>query len=117
LDLFSGIVTSTTALVALLGYIGYFTSSIYPRIPAVVGGEETIRVQLILKDEPAIAPLMKLLGESSPYQFHCAHRLLFATDKTYIVVDPRDPRKAIQISKDHITAIGAAQSGTKLCVP
>jgi hypothetical protein len=85
LDLLFGIVTSATALVALLGYIGYFTSSIYPRIPAVVGGGETIRVQLILKDEPAIAPLMKLLGESSPYQFHCAHRLLFATDKTYIV--------------------------------
>jgi hypothetical protein len=31
--------------------------------------------------------------------------VLFATDKSYIVVDPGDPRRAIEIPKDLVTAV------------
>jgi hypothetical protein len=33
------------------------------------------------------------------------HRLLFATDKSYIVVDPSDPHRSIEIPKDLVTAV------------
>src|SRR6185503_10126330 len=46
-----GTVLLGTALFVLLGYLGYFTASVYPLIPAAVGGGEPRRIHLVLKSD------------------------------------------------------------------
>jgi hypothetical protein len=46
-----------------------------------------------------------LLRGTAPLALLPEHRLLFATDKSYIVVDPGDPHRSIEIPEDLVTAV------------
>ena len=100
-----GTVILSTALFVLLGYLGYFTASVYPLIPAAVGGGQPRRIHILLKSGTAEASAAALLRGTPGQEPLSEHRLLFTTDKSYIVVDPSDPHRAIEIPKDLVTAV------------
>jgi hypothetical protein len=100
-----GTVLLGTALFVLLGYLGFFTASVYPLIPATVGGGQPRRIHVLLKGDAPEASAAALLRGTPPPNQLSEHRLLFATDKAYIVVDPTDPHRAIEIPKDLVTAV------------
>jgi hypothetical protein len=95
----------TTALIVMMGYLGFFTASVYPLIPAAVGGGQPRRVQVLLKSDPPGAAMAALLRGTSLPELLSEHRLLFATDQAYIVVDPGDQHRAIEIPKELVTAV------------
>jgi hypothetical protein len=101
----TGTVLFGTALLVLLGYLGFFTASVYPLIPAAVGGGQPRRIHVLLKSDSSEASVTALLRGTTPPALLPEHRLLFATDKSYIVVDPSDPHRAIEIPKDLVTAV------------
>jgi hypothetical protein len=105
---FRGAVFCGTAMMAVLGYIGYFTASVYPRIPAAVGGGRPTRVQLLLKVDSSAESLSTVLypgPNSLPPPLSTQHLLLFTTDATYIVIDPSNAQRTIEVSKDLIAAV------------
>ena len=101
----AGTVMFGTALLVLLGYLGFFTASVYPLIPAAVGGGQPRRIHVLLKSDSSEASATALLRGTTPPALLPEHRLLFATDKSYIVVDPSDPHRSIEIPKDLVTAV------------
>ena len=100
-----GTVMLGTALFVLLGYVGFFTASVYPLIPATVGGGQPRRIQILLRSSAADASAAALLRGAALSTSLSEHLLLFATDKAYIVVDPGDPHRAIEIPKELVTAV------------
>jgi hypothetical protein len=100
-----GTVMLGTAFVVLIGYLGFFTASVYPLIPATVGGGHPRRVQVVLKGRNPEASMAALLAGTAPPELVSEHRLLFITDKVYIVIDPVDSHRAIEIPKDLVTAV------------
>jgi hypothetical protein len=113
----------------VVGYVGYFTKNVYPKIPASIGGGEPVRIRILLGSEknedviveakglPEIAkeikiedvrkltltkvknPVQEFLSASSEYD------LLFVTNDAYIVVDPSDPQRALEIKKGMVSAV------------
>src|SRR5262245_45468550 len=76
-----GTVLLGTALFVLLGYLGFFTASVYPLIPAALGGGQPRRIQILLKsDDASAAALLDTRSAGAPLP---EHRLLFASDKAY----------------------------------
>lgn len=100
-----GTVMLGTALFVLLGYLGFFTASVYPLIPATVGGGQPRRIHVVLKSGTPEATMAALLRGTPSPEIVTEHRLLFATDRAYIVIDPTDPHRAIEIPKDLVTAV------------
>jgi hypothetical protein len=100
-----GTVMLGTALFVLLGYLGFFTASVYPLIPATIGGGQPRRVQILLRSDAAEASAAALLRGAALPTLLSERLLLFANDKAYIVVDPGDPHRAIEIPKDLVTAV------------
>ena len=54
---------------------------------------------------PVLGAVPVTLLRGMPASPHDEHRLLFATDKSYIVLDPSDPRRAIEIPTDLVVAV------------
>ena len=104
-NLLLGTVMLGTALVVLLGYLGFFTASVYPLIPATLGGGQPRRIQVMMKSGNPEASVAALLRGTPPPDVVSEHRLLFVTDRAYIVIDPGDARRAIEIPKDLVTAV------------
>src|SRR5262245_19421336 len=77
----AGSVLLGAALFVLVGYLGYFTASVYPLIPAAVGGGEPRRIHIVLKSDTNATSAAALLDGSAAAPL-AEHRLLFATDKS-----------------------------------
>jgi hypothetical protein len=102
------------ALAAGVGYVGYFTSSIFPRVPAAAGGGAPTAVHMVMRADSApgtLASAMRGLAQDAA----CRHKLLFATRDAYIVVDPRDSTNAIEISRDLVAAVRSVTGRVEPC--
>lgn len=112
----------------ILGYVGYFTKDVYPKIPASLGGGQSERIRILLGSEknenttipapPKVEgeiklqdlnlikvrnPVQDFLSDSTGYSGE--YELLFVTNDAYIVVDPVDSKKALEIKKGMVSAV------------
>ena len=102
------------AFAAGIGYLGYFTSHVFPRVPAAAGGGAPTAVHMVMRSdsEPlGLAAAMRGLEQDAA----CRHRLLFATEESYIVIDPRDSTNAIEISRDLVAAMRSVTGRVEPC--
>jgi hypothetical protein len=102
------------AVAATLGYLGYFTSTIYPRVPAAAGGGAPTPVHIVLKSDSAPGSLTTVL-RGLPFDAVCRHRLLYATPASVIIVDPRDSTNGIAISRELVAAVRAVTGRVEPC--
>ena len=102
------------ALAAGIGYVGYFTNSVFPRVPAAAGGGAPTAVHILMRSDSAPMGLAAAI-RGLPQDAACRHRLLFATQDAYIVVDPRDSTNAIEISRDLVAAMRSVTGRVEPC--
>jgi len=102
------------ALAAGIGYVGYFTDSVFPRVPAAAGGGAPTAVHILMRSDSAPMGLAAAI-RGLPQDAACRHRLLFATQDAYIVVDPRDSTNAIEISRDLVAAMRSVTGRVEPC--
>ncbi len=102
------------AVVALLGYVGYFTDSVYPRIPAAAGGGAPTAVHLLMTSDSAPGALGSAL-RGVPAGLVCRHRLLFAGEEAYVIVDPRDSTNGIAVARDLVAAVRTVTGRVEPC--
>jgi hypothetical protein len=88
------------ALVVLL-YSVFFAGSIYPLIPASLGGGRPRTVILIPTKDGLPNGIVqdKSSGRSTPYD------LLTTTDKSYVLISPTPTEESIEISRDAVQGI------------
>jgi len=104
----------TLAITAFIAYIGYFTDTLYPRIPSAVGGGAPTAIQLVLKNDsvPGVLPsVMRGLANDAA----CRHRLLFADNNELIVLDPRDSTNGIEVSRELVAAVRTVTGRVEPC--
>jgi hypothetical protein len=101
-------------VVALLGYIGYFTDSLYPRIPAAAGGGAPTAVHLLMTSDSTPGALGSAL-RGVPAGPVCRHRLLFAGEEAYVIVDPRDSTNGIAVARDLVAAVRTVTGRVEPC--
>lgn len=101
-------------VVALLGYIGYFTDSVYPRIPAAAGGGAPTAVHLLMTSDSTPGALGAAL-RGVPAGPVCRHRLLFAGEEAYVIVDPRDSTNGIAVARDLVAAVRTVTGRVEPC--
>ena len=89
LELVTAVGFSTFLIIAVLAYLVYFASRVYPHLPAVLGGGAPLPVQFVLKGPSTLQP-------KKPYE------LLLVTDSAVVV---RDGDHAIEVSRDAIETI------------
>jgi len=106
-----GIMLAATALIA---YIGYFTDTIYPRIPSAVGGGAPTAVHMVMKSDSSpgtLGSVMRGLATDAA----CRHRLLFANGNEYIIVDPRDSTNGIEVARELVAAVRTVTGRVEPC--
>lgn len=102
------------AMASVIGYIGYFTNNVFPRIPAAAGGGAPTAIHIVMKSdsEPVgLAAAMRGLAQDAA----CRHRLLFATRDAFIIVDPRDSTNGIEIARDQVAAVRTVTGRVEPC--
>lgn len=97
-----------------IGYLGYFTSSVFPRVPAAAGGGAPTAVHMVMRSDSAPMGLAAAM-RGLPQDAACRHRLLFATDQAYIIIDPRDSTNAIEIPRDMVAAMRSVTGRVEPC--
>lgn len=102
------------AFAAGIGYLGYFTSHVFPRVPAAAGGGAPTAVHMIMRSDSAPLGLAAAM-RGLPPDAACRHRLLFATDQAYIIIDPRDSTNAIEIPRDLVAAMRSVTGRVEPC--
>jgi hypothetical protein len=102
------------ALAGVIGYIGYFTSSVFPRVPAAAGGGAPTAVHIVMRSDSEPVSLAAAM-RGLPQDAACRHRLLFATRDSYIVVDPRDSTNAIEIARELVAAVRSVTGRVEPC--
>lgn len=100
--------------IALLGYIGYFTSAVYPRLPAAAGGGAPTAVHLLMTEESTPGAVGAAL-RGVPAGPVCRHRLLFTGPATYVIVDPRDSTNGIAVSRGLVAAVRTVTGRVEPC--
>jgi hypothetical protein len=102
------------AVTALIAYIGYFTDTVYPRIPSAVGGGAPTAVHMVMKSDSTpgmLASVMRGLANEAA----CRHRLLFANNTEYIIVDPRDSTNGIEVGRELVAAVRTVTGRVEPC--
>jgi hypothetical protein len=102
------------AITALLAYIGYFTDTVYPRIPSAVGGGAPTAVHMVMRGDSmpgALRAVMRGIANEAA----CRHRLLFSSGNEYIIVDPRDSTNGIEVAKELVAAVRTVTGRVEPC--
>jgi hypothetical protein len=102
------------AVTSLIAYLGYFTDAIYPRIPSAAGGGAPTPVHLVMKSDSSPGLLGSVM-RGLPTDAACRHRLLFADQQEYIIVDPRDSTNGVEVSRDLVAAVRTVTGRVEPC--
>jgi hypothetical protein len=102
------------AITASMAYLGYFTDTVFPRIPSAVGGGAPTAVHMVMKTDSAPGMLTSVL-RGLANEAACRHRLLFANGSEYIIVDPRDSTNGIEVSRDLVAAVRTVTGRVEPC--
>jgi hypothetical protein len=102
------------AMAAVIGYIGYFTNDVFPRVPAAAGGGAPTAVHIVMKSDSEPVGLAAAM-RGLPQDAACRHRLLFTTRDAFIIVDPRDSTNGIEISRDQVAAVRTVTGRVEPC--
>lgn len=102
------------ALAGAIGYVGYFTNSVFPRVPAAAGGGAPTAVHLVMRSDSAPGTLAAAM-RGLPQDAACRHKLLFATEEAYIIIDPRDSTNGIEIARELVAAVRTVTGRVEPC--
>lgn len=92
----------------LVGYTCYFTFSLFPRIPAAVGGGKPVAVQFIMKGATDSSSRSVYPEPSSAPGLSVEYDLLHATKDCYVVLTNDSHRAPLEIRADSVLGIRRA---------
>lgn len=93
----------TASVLILLGYVSFFARNWYPLIPYSLGGGKPASVVFLLKTEMGHGE-SPVISDSSGMR-SIPYKLLFVTDKTFVVLSPSKEEKAIEFNRDAVIGV------------
>lgn len=96
-DILWGVMSASFAFVLSLAYVFHFSTSAYPRLPAVLGGGAPVKVFLLDKEE-VLGSLDRQL--SAPINKNQAYDMLLETDHAYVLLSSHAGSHVTVMNKD-----------------
>ena len=93
---------SALLIVIVLSFTVWFALRIYPLIPFSFGGGRPLTVEFIEGEKKMPDEIQKT---NSAAKRSIPYKLLFSTDKSYVVVAPSSKERSIEVSRDAVAGI------------